>query len=91
MKNEVEKTLPKSAEKTDLKFVSEKNAFEKRPGKTLLKFCRKNGFKNYGIKKRFPDSEEKRIRKTFLKDRAEMAPDPIRGSSRGQIPVCPGP
>lgn len=74
LKNEVEKTPPKIAEKTDLKFVSEKNAFEKRPGKTLLKFCRKNGFKktirkngfkNHGIKNAFRIWEKNESEKRF--------------------------
>ena len=65
LKNEVEKTLPKIAEKTDLKFVSEKNAFEKRPGKTLLKFCRKNVFENHGIKNAFRIRKKNESEKRF--------------------------
>ena len=56
LKNEVEKTLPKIAEKTDLKFV---------PEKTLLKFCRKNGFKNHGIKNAFRIRKKNESEKRF--------------------------
>lgn len=65
LKNEVEKTLPKIAEKNGFEICPRKNTFEKRPGKTLLKFCRKNGFKNHSIKNAFRIREKNESEKRF--------------------------